>query len=251
VKCDLVDSLLQLYFDDELSATGTAEFERHVLYCVDCATELVDLDLLRDRLHLASLYERAPASLRRKINAPFRPSQPVSVASGPRSWRWLAAAAALLLLAILLVRVSPAVHKDDYQADLADEIVDAHIRSLPPGFMTQITSNDERIVTAWFNDRLKFGIPVRDLASEGFALKGARLDILNGRSVAVLVYERSGHPINVFVWPAREPDPSAHVGSRQRFQWVAWQNGKLEFCAISDATRVDLEQLRQLIASSI
>src|SRR5260370_1239908 len=76
VKCDFADSLLQGYFDGELTAAGAAEFERHLQHCVHCTVELVDLDLLSGRLQLAHLYEAAPAWLRKKIRADLRPVAP-------------------------------------------------------------------------------------------------------------------------------------------------------------------------------
>src|ERR1700756_1923375 len=102
VRCDFSDSLLQEYFDGELSARTAAEFEHHLRDCARCATELVDLDLLRDRLHLAQLYEPATASLRWRINARVHPIVPKSPASKPLLWHWMAAAAALLFIAIVL-----------------------------------------------------------------------------------------------------------------------------------------------------
>jgi anti-sigma factor RsiW len=250
VRCDFADSLLQGYFDGELSGRRAAEFDRHLRHCVHCATELVDLDLLRDRLQLAQLYEPATASLRRKIYAPLHPIAPTTAASQPRLWHWLAAAAALLLVAILLGRVGHVLRGDDYQAELAGEIVDAHVRSLQPGPMTGIASDDERVVKGWLDGRTGFAVPVRDFANGGFALKGGRVDVIEGRAVAVLVYERNRRPINVFIWRTREPDTSARTGSRQGFQWVDWRKGKMEFCAVSDADPVDLEQIHQLINSS-
>jgi anti-sigma factor RsiW len=250
VKCDFADSLLQGYFDGELSGRRAAEFERHLGHCVHCATELVDLDLLRDRLQLAQLYEPATASLRRKIDAPLHAIAPTTSTSQPRLWHWLAAAAALLLIAILLGRVGYGLHADDYQAELAGEIVDAHVRSLQPGLMTGIASDDERAVKGWLDGRAGFAVPVRDFANGSFALKGGRVDVIEGRAVAVLVYEHNRRPINVFIWRTREPDTSARTGSRQGFQWVDWRKGKMEFCAVSDADPVNLEQLHQLINSS-
>jgi anti-sigma factor RsiW len=116
--------------------------------------------------------------------------------------------------------------------------------------MNGIASNDERVVKGWLDNRAAFGIPVRDFANAGFALKGGRADVIEGHAVAVLVYERNGHPINVFIWPTREPDSPSRTGSRQSFQWVDWRKGKMEFCAVSDADTVELEQLYQLINSS-
>jgi anti-sigma factor RsiW len=185
VRCDFGDSLLQGYFDGELSGRRATEFERHLRHCARCATELVDLDLLRDSLQLAQLYEPATASLRRKINAPLHAIAPTTVASQHRLWHWLAAAAALLFVAILLGRVGHGLHSDDYQAELAAEIVDAHVRSLQPGPMTGIASNDERAVKGWLDGRAGFAVPVRDFANDGFALKGGRVDVIEGRAVAV------------------------------------------------------------------
>jgi anti-sigma factor RsiW len=210
----------------------------------------VDLDLLRDSLQLAQLYEPATASLRRKINAPLRPTAPTTTASPPRLWHWLAAAAALLSIAILLGIVGPRLSTDDYQAELAGEIVDAYVHSLRPGPIDGIASNDESVVNGRLDRGSGFAVPVRDFANEGFALKGGRIDVIEGRSVAVLVYERNGHPINVFIWRTRERDSPPRTGSRQSFQWIDWRKGKMEFCAVSDAHRADLEQLQKLIDPS-
>jgi len=246
MRCDFADSLLQGYFDGELSAASAAEFERHLQHCVHCPVELVDMDLLSERLQVAQLYESAPASLRKKIHANLRPVAAATAKSQPLLWHWLAAAAALLLLVIAGWRVNSALRTDDYQAELAEEIVDAHVLSLQPGHLTGISSNDEQAVKAWFKGRLTF---VRDFANDGFALQGGRLDVVDERSVAVLVYARTGHLINVFIWPTRERDTSPRLGSRQGYRWVDWRKGRTEFCAVSDAPTSDLQQLQRLFTN--
>ena len=250
MRCDFADSLLHLYFDVELNGRRAAEFERHMRHCDRCGTELVDLEMLRDRLLLAQIYEPATASLRRKINAALHAAAPTTTASPPRLWHWLAAAAALLIVALLLGRVGPEFHNDDYQADLAAEIVDAHARSLQPGHLNGIASNDARVVKGWLAEKGTFAVPVHDFANDGFNLKGGRLDVIEGRPVAVVVYEGNGHPIDVFIWPTRERDSPPRTGSRQNFKWVDWRKGKMEFCAVSDADPVAIEQLHHLMNSS-
>ena len=248
MRCDFTDSSLQGYFDGELTDRRAAEFERHLQHCVHCAAELVDLDWLRGRLQVTQLYEPAPASLRRTINAHVRPIAPAVTASQPLLWHWLAAAAAMLFLVIVLWRVSTGLPSDDYQAELAGEIVEAHLRSLQPGELTGIVSNDEGLIKRWFDAKLRFGLPVHDFTKVGFALNGGRLDVIEGRSVAVLAYEHNDHRINVFIWPTREPDTPPRAGSRQGFQWVDWRKDKMEFCAVSDTAAADLEQLNRLMS---
>jgi anti-sigma factor RsiW len=249
VRCDFADSFLQGYFDGELSDRRAAEFDRHLRHCVHCATELVDLDLLRDSLLLAQLHERASASLRRKISVSLHQVTPTTAASHLHIWHWLAAAAALFVL-IMLGRVGNGFHRDDYQAELAGEIVDAHVRSLQPGPITGIVSNDERAVKSWLDRRAGFTVPVHDFGNAGFALKAGRVDVIEGRAVAVLVYEHNGRPLDVFIWRTREQNSPPRTGSRQSFQWVDWRKGKMEFCAVSEADPADLEQLHELINSS-
>ncbi len=246
MRCDFADSLLQGYFDGELSGHMAAEFERHLQHCVDCAIELVDLDLLSGRLQVAQLYEAAPASLRKKIRADLYPVAPPTAISQPLLWHWLAAATALLLLAIAGWRVSPSLRTDDYQAELAEEIVDAHVHSLQPGQLTDISSSDEQTVKGWFKGKVTFALPVRDFAIDGFALQGGRLDVVEERSIAVLVYAGPKHLVNVFMWLTRERDASPRVGSRQGYQWIDWRKGKIEFCVVSDAPTADLQQLQRL-----
>ena len=64
----------------------------------------------------------------------------------------------------------------------------------------------------------------------------------------MLAYAHSGHVVNVFIWSTREAEESARAGARLGYQWVAWQKGKVEFCAVSDVVPVELEQLHRLLA---
>jgi anti-sigma factor RsiW len=249
VRCDFADSLLHGYFDGELTDTSAAEFERHLQHCVHCAVELVDLDLLSGQLQVAQLYEAAPASFRKKIRTNLRSIAPTPAPSSLLSWRWLAAAA-LLLVAFVAWRVIPAFQgEEDYQARFATGIVDAHLRSLLPGQTTDVNSNDPQTVRAWFEGKVKFVFLVRDFADYGFSLRGGRVDVVQGRTVAALVYANREHLFNVFVWPTRERAASPRAGSRQGYQWIDWRKGKIEFCAVSDAPTSDLLQLQQLFTN--
>jgi anti-sigma factor RsiW len=249
VRCDFADSLLHGYFDGELTDPGAAEFERHLQHCVHCAVELVDLDLLSGELQVAQLYVAAPASFKKKLRTHLRPVAPTPAPPSLLSRRWLAAAA-LLLIAFVAWRVIPEFHgEEDYQARFATGILDAHLRSLRPGQITSVNSNDARAVRAWFEGNVKFSFPVRDLADYGFILRGGRVDVVQGRIVAALVYASGEHLVNVFIWPTRQQDAYPVAGVQQDYQWIDWRKGKIEFCVVSDAPTSDLQQLQRLFAN--
>jgi len=251
MNCDLGYGVLHSYFDGELSVVRTAEFKHHLAHCSDCIDELAALSSVRGSLKHARLYESAPPSLMLKVRANIQSTTPASRRSLLSGWRGLATAAAFLLLAFILWRTVPSVRKEeDYQAEFAAEIVDAHLRSLLPGQITNVHSADPETVRTWFDRKVKFAFPVRDFASSGFALQGGRVDIVQSRTVAALVYRNREQVFNVFVWRTRESDGSAHAGTRQGYQWIDWRKDRLEFCAVSDAAPSDLQKLQRLLAVS-
>jgi anti-sigma factor RsiW len=246
VRCDFADSLLQGYFDCELSPASVDEFERHLEDCAACARELVELDILSAELKVTPLYEVAPPSLKKRIRGSIRPVTQTTAMPRQIHWHWLAVAAVLVVFITAGWGLRSAFHADDYRSELATEMVDAHVHSLQLAHLTEIHSNDGPTVSGWFKNKLSFAFPASDFAKDGFALQGGRVDVVDNRSVAVLVYTRRDNPINVFIWPTRERGASPRTGSLQSYRWIDWRKGKLEFCAISEASAADLQQLQQL-----
>jgi anti-sigma factor RsiW len=129
---------------------------------------------------------------------------------------------------------------------MAASLVDAHLRSLQPGHLTDVESTDQHTVKPWFDGRIDFAPPVRDFAGDGFPLVGGRLDVAGGRTVAALVYARRKHIINVFVEKAQPENYWNGAGEAQGYHWLAWQKDGFSFCAVSDVAPTDLAQLKQL-----
>ena len=87
-----------------------------------------------------------------------------------------------------------------------------------------------------------------DLAAEGFALTGGRLDYLDGRTVAALVYRSGPHVINVFVWPAADATPREPAFStRQGYQLAHWTQGGIQARAVSDLNAAELRHFAALL----
>jgi anti-sigma factor RsiW len=249
VSCELTHSVLHGYLDGELDAVRAEDFERHLVSCSECVAVLEAQESLRSSLQRARLYERASAALRQKLNAQLGNPALRATAAAPRfaSGRWLAAAAAFLIVILFGWRLLPGL-LGSRETPLAASIVDAHLRSLQPGHLEDVASSDQHTVKPWFDGKVDFSPPVRDFAGQGFVLQGGRLDVVGGRTVAVLVYGRRKHLINVFIWPVKGADSAPSSGSQLGYHWVDWRTGGLELCAVSDVSPEDLSELQRLFA---
>lgn len=249
MPCDQAQNQLHGYLDGELDALSAASFEKHLETCPDCKQTLAAEEALRQSIQKANLYERAPVSLRVSLLGKTESRSVVEPFPAPRvfPWQWLAAAA-VILLAVLVGWQQLQLTRGPNQTQLmAVSLVDAHLRSLQPGHLTDVESTDQHTVKPWFNGRIDFAPPVRDFANDGFPLLGGRLDIAGGRTVAALVYARRKHIINLFVEKSQPPSSLTGAGESHGYHWLAWQQNGFSFCAVSDVSPTDLAQLQQLV----
>jgi len=245
--CDMV-LLVQAEFDGELDAAQAARLSAHRSECAVCQSAEADLARSRELIHPELLYPPAPDELRERVLARLR-----SIESAPaprRSPRWRFAGwrppafgfglGAACAAAMLLLVLSPT------EQSLTEQVVAGHVRALQPGHLEDVPSTDQHTVKPWFDGRLDFAPPVRDLAGVGFPLRGGRLDYLGGRAVAALVYQRDKHIIDLFVWPAGTGAPSVSASSeRNGYNIVHWVQDGMNFWAVSD---VEQHQLRDFAA---
>lgn len=246
MRCELSKLHVHAYIDGELDAAGTANFEQHLKTCPDCSSTVSSAGSLRSSFQQAELYERAPLGLRNKILSGL-PSPAPPRKREASAIRWLALAAGLLLAALLGREIFVTTARLT-QKPLAIAAVDAHLRSLQPGHLTDVESSDQHTVKPWFDGRVDFAPTVEDFAAEGFPLLGGRLDVLGGRTVAALVYGRRKHIVSVFVSKPQGSEALSGEGEMQGYHWLAWQQNGFQYCAVSDVAAADLKQLQQLLS---
>jgi anti-sigma factor RsiW len=239
--------LLHGHLDGELDAANAFQVEDHLRACATCASEYQRLQELRAALREDRLRYRAPDALRVRVLEALVPASASPVA--PTTARWwqrlwqgqhlgipAAAFAAGLAVALIVPRSSP---------DLEQELVSEHVRSLMADHITDVTTSDRHTVKPWFDGRLDFAPPVVDLASEGFALTGGRLDYVAGRAVAALVYKRREHVINLFIWPAEKNRVSAEGAQSSvsnGYNTLRWSGSGMTFWTVSDLNAVELQE---------
>ncbi len=243
--------LVQADIDGELDAGRAADLILHRADCPECQAAYADLMMLRDRLRESDLRERAPDSLRRFLaerSAAAVPQAPVPAKVARLSrWRGGASFAAGMALAASLAFAvfRPAA------PDPLELVVDAHVRSLQAGHLEDVISTDRHTVKPWFEGKLDFAPPVKDLAVQQFPLTGGRLDVLDGRPVAAMVYRRGTHPINLLVWPAKDTaDRDPVTEEKSGFTTVHWVQNGMVLWAVSDVERAQLEEFAHLWKST-
>jgi anti-sigma factor RsiW len=227
--------LLGGLIDGELDAANTALVEAHVTRCEGCREELERLQAVRNLLATDGAPRTAPRSLRESIAA--MPELSPLPARTRRLPGWLAPGAAGALAASLALLV---LMPGQTEMAIDQQLVSSHVRSLQPGHLTDVQTSNQHIVKPWFNGKIDFAPPVPELASQGFPLAGGRLDSIDGKTVAAVVYHRRLHTVNLFVWPAK---PAAERSSLEHgFALSEWSNGGLRFAAVSDIAPKELDQ---------
>jgi anti-sigma factor RsiW len=249
MRCETPDAVLHGYLDGELDPVRAEEIERHLRECPVCADELVAQQSLRARLRDAGLYLTAPDALRRAIHDRLlpAPAAPAPSATRARLRPWQGSVAATILAAALGWAIHDG-HREAAHDNLSRAALDAHLRSLQLARLTDVASSDVHTVKPWFVGRLSYSPPVVDLAAEGFPLVGGRLDVLDGRAVAALVYGRRKHIVNVFVWPADSTaDTAVSLSTDRGYAVLRWTHGGMEYQAVSDVAPADTEALARLL----
>jgi anti-sigma factor (TIGR02949 family) len=268
MNCEQATDLMDGYLDGELDPITSQAIEQHLRDCHNCEQAYKVHTALSHAISRGAPYYKAPTGLREQIQSSLREEiaeQPArAVAPDARrqsatkqpewrsilfgtSWNWLALAAAIVFAAIIAWNLLPGLQRSDAEQFLATQLIASHVRSLMANHLADVASSDQHTVKPWLDAKLDFAPPVVDLTNAGFPLIGGRLDYLDNRPVAALIYQRRKHFINLFVWPKTPGTTETEKAiTRQGYHLHHWTDSDFNYWAVSDVNEADLDAFKKV-----
>jgi anti-sigma factor RsiW len=236
MTCAEATPLVELELDGELDARSVLELREHVSRCPSCTRHAASLRALSDaaREHLRRF--EPPAGFEERLLRSVRPRRI------RRAWAGTAIAAAAAAAVVLV-----AMPRRDA---LVEEAVAAHARSLQLDHALDVEASDQHVVKPWFEGKVGFAVLARDYAAEGYALAGGRLDYLDGRPAAALVYRHGKHLVNLFVVDAQgQRNAPPRREDLRGFNCWRWTSAGLRYLLVSDVDDAQMSALARRMAA--
>jgi mycothiol system anti-sigma-R factor len=245
MDCTDIRNRLHAYLDQELDLPSAIEVDRHLASCEACKRAYAEETSLRSALRSHATYHDAPAGLAQRIRARVRPKEERK--PGFRWHQWFPMGAAVAATALLSWTAAIQYVSVSEEESTGERVIAGHARSVVTGHLADVASSDQHSVKPWLSSRLDYSPPVTDLAGAGFPLVGGRLDYLDQRPVAVLVYRHREHMINLFVWPLEGARAqAAHSLAKRGYNVLHWNDAGMAFWAVSD---LNAAEMRDFVAA--
>ena len=241
---------LNAFVDGELDLLAQREIEDRLQHDDALRAEVQALRQLRQSVRDHADYHVAPDAFRRRIEAlvPVAAAMPSRLSVGRGSlqhwldWRpMLVAFAAMALLVVTLMQTGWRPGDGDR---LGQQVIASHVRSTLGLHLVDIASSDHHTVKPWLSSKLDFSPPVQEALLPGSVFLGGRVDYLDGRPVAALVYRQGAHVVSSFMWPTPLADAAAKFSAERGFQVAHWSRAGMTHWVVSD---VDREQFAAIV----
>jgi anti-sigma factor RsiW len=223
---------LNALVDGELDAREAMEWADRIASDPELAAARDAIQASRDAVQALDRPVVSPEFLQR-IEGLAAPAAPM--AGQRRRWTegWRSLAAAVVITA--LIASSATYYLASPRATSFEMLVaDAHRRSLLAASPVDILSSDRHTVKPWLDAHLGLSPPAPDLASQGYALVGGRVDVVNQQTLSTLVYRHNEHIISLVARPDAAatvaPTPLASGG----YNMLEWRGDGFAFTAVSD-----------------
>ncbi|GIL41739.1 anti-sigma factor family protein [Roseiterribacter gracilis] len=245
MRCE--DALIQISaaVDRELDPARAVKLHDHLETCPTCRAADEQMRVLSSTLRTSLTQYELPAGMAARMRATAL-ATPTLVTSTtprwvPRASKFAALAASWLLAAYVGMWVAlPHMSSDD-------QLVAAHSRSLQANHLIDVASSDRHTVKPWFADKLSFSPPVVEV--DGYQLIGGRLDVLDGKPAAAIVYKRRLHTINLFAAAATPGTTKLSTSVRNGLSLVHWRADGMQMTLVSDINQNELVDLAHALGA--
>ena len=234
---------LNAFVDGELDLLAQREIEDRLQHDDALRDEVQALRQLRQSVRDHADYHVAPDAFRRRIEAlvPAAAAMPSRLSVGRGSlqhwldWRPMLVAFAAMALLVLTLNLTGWRPGDGDR--LGQQVIASHVRSTLGQHLVDIASSDHHTVKPWLSSKLDFSPPVQEALLPGSVFLGGRVDYLDGRPVAALVYRHGEHIVTSFVWPGQAADRAAAFSAERGFQLAHWSRAGMVHWVVSDLNR--------------
>ncbi len=243
MTCPEVRSHISAFIDGELDPIVAQEIERHIEECHACLAELNRMQWLAKSLGEKPIPYELPPGLQSRVRKAILREAGVGLHRFTRSPRVLVLALSAFVIVAATWWVTARFYSTSREELLTQEILQSHVRSLMPDHLIDVPSADQHTVKPWFDGKVDFSPTVPDLSAEGFVLVGGRLDYVDDRTVAVIVYNRRLHVINLFTWPnSSKGEKEFSLETDKGYHLISWHREGMTYFAVSDVSSADLKE---------
>lgn len=258
MNCTESRSRMEAYLDRELDLPGTMAIDQHLAGCEACKASFDGVAALRSGIQRHAEYYSAPPALAHRIRAGIGAAPPVAPARMParRPWlqfpQWLRVGAAVAAMGIASWIAAIQYASPGADQLIAEQVISSHARAVLGSRLVDVASSDQHTVKPWLSSKLDFSPSAFDLTGGGFPLLGGRLDYLDNRPVATLVYRHRQHVIDLFIWPDARPGraPQPQSSSKNGYNLLHWADGGMVYWAISDLNPAELKTFSEAYAAA-
>ena len=246
---------LTAYCDGELDPVSAGEFERrmaaddklHARY-----TRLMSLRQAMQALPQADMPSDLQARIQARLDTEQAGAERANTISNVtvlrrRNWSFQALAASAVFGAVISGSVLKTIDRFSQDDTVASEVVAGHIRGLLAPQPFDIASSDRHTVKPWFTSRLPESPQVPDLAEQGFALLGGRVDVIDNRPVATIVYKHAAHTVSLTTLKRGQSVPDQNIAG---YNVRSWSDGNFTYVAVCDLPSTDLAVFEQAFAAA-
>jgi anti-sigma factor RsiW len=247
------------YVDKELDLTSAIAVDEHLHSCMECKKIYDQFSALRSSVRQNASYYSVPAALADRIRARMGgPAAPASATTVKPRWQWLQPGhwlplgTAIAATAVVTWTVALQLNNPSQDDAISEQVIAGYARSALTSHITDVATSDKHTVKPWLSSKLDYSPPVTDLTTAGFPLVGGRLDYLDSRPVATLVYRHRQHLINLFVWPdSKSGKPAAmRTLAKHGYHLLHWADADMTYWAISDVDPADLKTFAETYANT-